>query len=391
VLKYIKTFESYSDISIEENENFYDIIGTNLYNLLNDQLEFLSSKYKGYINIKLLKKLIKNKDVKTSDIVAILEKDFKHRLNRLNAKNMNINDIYNELTSYLYFIHFIVIVLKIDVNKILQTNSKLIGITNKKSLYNIFNLKDISNLDDNIKKYVNILLKVESNFNSKKDISKTLNFIIEYFNTRYKIWMDFFSSDKYKEYQVENIKKAEVDDQQKESENAIQKIETAKTPTDITSKLKNNINTNTNTNIATKIATTVSTPIIIKSFKDKFAQKHGVGAGENEMKQWVLKMFAQAEKEYGKPFVITSGYRSKQYQDELRKNPRIKAAKHSPHVEGAAGDISLRGVNKRKLITALKNAGFNRFGVGKSFIHVDAADRINPNVWVPYARWSYKY
>jgi len=392
MLTHIKAFESYSDISIEDDENFYDVIGTNLYNLLNDQIEFLSNNYKRYINIHALKKILKNKNILTTDIVNILKRDLKHRISRLNKKKLTTHDVFNELVSYLYFIHFIIIALRIDMNKLLELDSSIIGITNKKILYNIFNLKNISDLDKNIKKYVNTLLYSKSSKNSIENASKIKKTILNFLNTRYNIWINFFESEKYKEYQIEKLKPAKKDEQQVESENSIQKIEQTQDKTNIKKSTTNidnnltNITTDTVTNTATTAASTITT-----NFKDKFKQKHGVGAGENKMKPWVLKMFAHAEKEYGKPFIITSGYRSKAYQEELRRRPGIKAAKHSPHVEGAAADISLNGVNKRKLIKALKNAGFNRFGIGKSFIHVDAADKINPNIWVPYARWSYKY
>jgi len=391
MLTHIKKFESYSDVSIEENENFYDIIGTNLYNLLNDQIQFLHNNYKSYINIGVLKKLIKTKDVSTENIVKILTKDFEHRINRLKSDNLTYDIIFNEIVSYLYFIHFIILALRLNIDEILKTNANLIGITNKKILYSIFSLNKISSLDTNIKKYVKTLLSIKTN-TKEQQIEKLKKLTIKFLNARYKIWIDFFKSEKYKEYQIEKLKTAKKDEQQVESENKIQKVEKIEDKKEKNTVVNNVKDTaKDQSDILDKIQKTTISAAISNSFKDKFKQKHGVDAGANNMKPWVLKMFATAEKLYGKPFIITSGYRSPAYQEELRRRPGIKAAKHSPHVEGAAADISLHKVNKRKLLDALKKAGFNRFGVGKSFIHVDAADRINPNIWVPYARWSYKY
>jgi len=387
MLKYLKTYESYNDIDITENDNFYKIVGTNLINLLKDQLNFLKEKYRKYLNIRHLKELAKKSiNMSTTDVLKILNSDYKHRINRLQSNNINIQEIYNEIVSYLYFMHFVAVSLRIDVVKVLETNPSLLGISNKKLLYNIFNLNKISDLDKNIDKYVKTLLH-KANYNKKdKDLSKLISFVEKFLTTRYKIWKHFYESETYKQYQLKELPKAKIDDQQKESENKIDKLETQSKP-----EIQSNSNIDTQINKNDNISKIDNTASITNSFKNKFVQKHGIGAGENNMKQWALDMFAKAEKIYGKPFVINSGYRSPQYQEELRRNPKIKAAKNSPHVQGVAADISLRGTNKRKLIDSLKQVGFNRFGVGKSFLHVDAGDKINPKIWVPYARWSYKY
>ena len=45
----------------------------------------------------------------------------------------------------------------------------------------------------------------------------------------------------------------------------------------------------------------------------------------------------------------------------------------------------------QKIIEAFQKVGVTRFGVGKSFIHIDMGDVLNPKIWVPYARWTYTY
>ncbi len=68
----------------------------------------------------------------------------------------------------------------------------------------------------------------------------------------------------------------------------------------------------------------------------------------------------------GRPFVITSGYRTKDH------NKLVGGKPGSSHIHGLAADIEVKTSRDRFFILkALLKAGFERIGVGKDFIHVD--------------------
>lgn len=72
------------------------------------------------------------------------------------------------------------------------------------------------------------------------------------------------------------------------------------------------------------------------------------------------------------PFEIISGYRSKEFNDQLRKKGQ-GVAKNSKHIEGKAVDIRMAGISLTKLRDAAKAQKYG--GVGfypkSNFIHVD--------------------
>ena len=70
-------------------------------------------------------------------------------------------------------------------------------------------------------------------------------------------------------------------------------------------------------------------------------------------------------------FQITSGYRTKEYNEDLRKRG-YKASPDSAHLTGHAADIAATSGKERwTIVNALIRSGFNRIGIAKSFIHVD--------------------
>ena len=73
------------------------------------------------------------------------------------------------------------------------------------------------------------------------------------------------------------------------------------------------------------------------------------------------------------PFVITSGYRTEAYQDDLTRRGYKTAKKGtSPHLKGVAADIACSNSRDRWIIiNALVLAGFSRIGISDTFIHVD--------------------
>lgn len=68
----------------------------------------------------------------------------------------------------------------------------------------------------------------------------------------------------------------------------------------------------------------------------------------------------------GVPFVLNSAFRCSAH------NAEVGGSETSSHLAGLAVDIKCSDSRTRWIvIDALKQAGFNRIGVGKTFIHVD--------------------
>ena len=89
------------------------------------------------------------------------------------------------------------------------------------------------------------------------------------------------------------------------------------------------------------------------------------------MEKSFLRMLDQARSIAGIPFTISSGFRSKEYNQSLI-DRGYKASKNSSHLVGKAADIKVRNGEERYIIlNALIKAGFKRIGVAKGFIHCD--------------------
>ena len=67
------------------------------------------------------------------------------------------------------------------------------------------------------------------------------------------------------------------------------------------------------------------------------------------------------------PFIINSGFRCPSH------NADVGGSQTSSHMIGCAADIKCTdGWSRYKIIDALIKVGFNRIGIGKTFIHVDS-------------------
>lgn len=110
----------------------------------------------------------------------------------------------------------------------------------------------------------------------------------------------------------------------------------------------------------------------MKYFKlSEFDSPDAVGSGE-AMDMEFLSRIDQARSIAQIPFKITSGFRTKQYNEDLLARG-YKASANSSHLKGLAVDISCTDSSSRhKVITALMKAGLNRIGIADTFIHVDA-------------------
>jgi len=88
-----------------------------------------------------------------------------------------------------------------------------------------------------------------------------------------------------------------------------------------------------------------------------------------------LEMLDHARHIAGIPFKINSGYRT------IEHNEAVGGKQNSSHIVGKAVDIAIQGSRERWLILeALIHAGFTRFGIANTFIHVDSDDYKDSNV-----------
>lgn len=82
------------------------------------------------------------------------------------------------------------------------------------------------------------------------------------------------------------------------------------------------------------------------------------------------------------PFVVSSGFRTAQHNNELIEKS-YNASPNSSHLRGWAADIRTRnGQERYKVLDGLIRAGFQRIGIGSRFIHVDAdPKKPSPRIW----------
>ena len=109
----------------------------------------------------------------------------------------------------------------------------------------------------------------------------------------------------------------------------------------------------------------------MKYFKlSEFDSPDMVGSGE-AMDREFLSRLDQARSLADTPFKITSGYRTKEYNEGLLARG-YKASANSSHLKGFAADIACtNSSNRYKILKALMKVGFNRIGIADTFIHVD--------------------
>ena len=91
------------------------------------------------------------------------------------------------------------------------------------------------------------------------------------------------------------------------------------------------------------------------------------------------------------PFVVTSGFRTHEYNNSLIESPHYKASATSSHLAGGAADISIRDSYRRALFigNAMElSSELNlpvRIGISKTFCHIDidtAKGKNSPRVCV---------
>lgn len=107
-----------------------------------------------------------------------------------------------------------------------------------------------------------------------------------------------------------------------------------------------------------------------------------LGSGLRRMNLYFLSRLSEARQLADAPFVITSGYRTPQYNEKLE-SKGYKVSRNSAHLRGVAADISTPTPRMRhKIVSSLLEVGFNRLGIGPNFVHVDMDLTKTPNlIW----------
>ncbi len=119
--------------------------------------------------------------------------------------------------------------------------------------------------------------------------------------------------------------------------------------------------------------------------EEEFRCRCGCGLGYKDINQDSLSMLFKAREIAAVPFVIRSAVRCRAY------NKYVGGKSDSSHIadgerKGYAFDIKAVGSGVRyRVITSLMEVGFNRFGIGQDFIHVDNDPRKVPScIWHYY-------
>jgi len=111
--------------------------------------------------------------------------------------------------------------------------------------------------------------------------------------------------------------------------------------------------------------------------EDEFECK--CGCGTNNMQEEMKRRLDNARHFAKTPFVITSGCRCRTH------NNNEGGKSTSSHLTGWAVDIAVENSQARyKILEGLRNAGFDRIGIGSNFIHADC----DPNK-TRYVVWTY--
>lgn len=122
-----------------------------------------------------------------------------------------------------------------------------------------------------------------------------------------------------------------------------------------------------------------------KYFKlSEFDSPDELGSGEKMSHEFILRL-DEARSIAKLPFKINSGMRTKFWNEHLA-SKGYKVAKNSAHMKGLAVDIRVKTSRERYIIlNALQEVGLTRFGIGKTFLHVDCDSSKTPNlIWAYY-------
>ena len=97
--------------------------------------------------------------------------------------------------------------------------------------------------------------------------------------------------------------------------------------------------------------------------------------GENGIQPEFVSALDDLRHECGFPFVVTSGFRSKDH--SIEKTKKVGGR----HTRGDAADIQVtNGLQRMALVSKALEHGFKGIGVAKSFVHLDTRDS-EPVMW----------
>ena len=97
--------------------------------------------------------------------------------------------------------------------------------------------------------------------------------------------------------------------------------------------------------------------------------------GENDIKPAFVLALDDLRHECGFPFVVTSGFRSKDH--SIEKTKKVGGR----HTRGDAADIQVtNGLQRMAIVSKALEHGFKGIGVAKSFVHLDTRDS-EPVMW----------
>ena len=107
---------------------------------------------------------------------------------------------------------------------------------------------------------------------------------------------------------------------------------------------------------------------------DEFDSPDELGSGKH-MDHDLLVMIDRARTLYGKPIVVTSGFRTESH------NKKVGGVASSSHLKGLAIDVAcVTSKHRFEILTALLEVGFNRIGIADTFIHIDVDKNKSQNV-----------
>lgn len=108
--------------------------------------------------------------------------------------------------------------------------------------------------------------------------------------------------------------------------------------------------------------------------REEFDSPDLEGSG-NSMQPLFISLLHKARVKAGIPFIINSGYRTQSHNEAVGGTP------NSAHTQGWAADIKCNdSVSRHKILSALREVGFNRVGIAKTFIHCDCQPSKPQNV-----------
>ena len=112
-------------------------------------------------------------------------------------------------------------------------------------------------------------------------------------------------------------------------------------------------------------------------FKESEFKCCSCGLGFADMDFTILSRLDIARGYADVPFKITSSIRCKSH------NQEVGGKETSSHLDGLAADIfCITSYMRYRILHGLMKAGFNRFGIGKDFIHVDIdVDKPKELIW----------